>query len=82
METLKADDRRRVQLPDAKPGQVFEYRVSGNGAVKLTPVKPVDDDVPLVKLVRGQDGELCFPPGKGPTREQIRAAIRADRDAR
>jgi hypothetical protein len=39
MVTLKADDRRRVQIPDAKPGQVFAYEHQADGAVVLTPVK-------------------------------------------
>jgi hypothetical protein len=82
MAIVTADDYKRVRLPDAKPGQAFEYTVSGNGAVKLTPVRPVDDDVPVVKLIRGPDGDLCFPEGAKLTREQIRAAVRADRDAR
>ena len=41
MVTLKADNRRRVQLPDAKPGDVFEYKNSGQGSVTLTVVKAV-----------------------------------------
>ena len=39
MVTLKADNRRRVQLPKAKPGQVFIYEDIGDGSVKLTLVK-------------------------------------------
>lgn len=80
MVTLKADDKRRVALPDAKPGQVFAYELSGN-VVKLTPVKPVEEDVPVVKFVKGKDGLYSLPPGVKLTRESIRAAIRADRDA-
>ena len=80
MVTLKADDRRRVQLPGVEPGQVFAYERSGQ-VVKLTPVKPVEDDVPVVKMVRRQDGSYRFPDGVKLSREDIRAAIRADRDA-
>lgn len=81
MVTLKADDRRRVQIPDAKPGQIFAYELSGN-VVKLTPVKPVEEDVPVVKMIRNPDGTYRFPDHVKITREQIRAAIRADRDSR
>lgn len=80
MVTLKADDRRRVQIPDAKPGQIFAYELSGN-VVKLTPVKPVEEDVPVVKMVRRPDGSYRFPDGVKISREEIRAAIRADRDS-
>ena len=80
MVTLKADDRRRIQIPDAEPGQVFAYEVSGN-VVKLTLLKPVEDDVPVVKLVKGAEGLYRLPAGITLSREDIRAAIRADRDA-
>lgn len=36
MVTLKADDDRRVQLPQAKPGQVFAYEETGAGQITLT----------------------------------------------
>lgn len=39
MVTLKADNRRRIQLPDAKPGQIFAYTPNGDGTVTLTLVK-------------------------------------------
>jgi len=38
MKTVKADDRRRVSIPDAKPGQVFYYRAFRSGVV-LRPLK-------------------------------------------
>ena len=79
MVTLKADDRRRVQIPDAKPGQVFAYELSGN-VVKLTPVKPVEEDVPIVNPIRRKDGSYKWPVKL--TRQDILAAIRADRDSR
>jgi hypothetical protein len=50
MVTLKADNRRRVQLPGAKPGQVFAYVDEGNGRVTLILVKPVVEDRPTAKV--------------------------------
>ena len=79
MTTVKADDRRRVQIPDAKPGQVFAYEMSGN-VVKLTPVQPVEKDVPVVRPIKGPNGLYRLPVGVKLSRENIRAAIRADRD--
>jgi hypothetical protein len=39
MITVKADDRRRVLLPDIKPGQVFCVEVlEGSDAITLTPL--------------------------------------------
>ena len=41
METVKVDSAKRVRLPDAKPGQVLAYEMSGN-TFTLTPVRPVE----------------------------------------
>ena len=38
---VKADDRRRVVLPGAKPRQEFAYLERENGKVILTPIRPV-----------------------------------------
>ncbi len=60
MVSVKADDRRRVQLPDAKPGQVFAYSSDGEGRIvllKLDPkagqpeASPLDGLKPLSKAV-------------------------------
>jgi hypothetical protein len=37
--TLTADSRKRVRIPDAKPGQVFSYEHQGDGSIVLVPVK-------------------------------------------
>lgn len=81
MDTVKVDSAKRVRLPDAKPGQVLAYEISG-GAFTLTPVKPVEKDVPIVKLVRRPDGSYRYPDNARPSRAAILAAIRADRDSR
>ena len=81
MVTLKADNRSRVKLPDVKPGTVFALETSGN-VVKLTPVEPVEADVPVVRLVKGPNGLYRLPQGVKLSREEIRKAIRADRDSR
>ena len=54
METVKADNYKRVRLPDAKPGQVFVYVDNGNGSITLTPVKPGETESPKFKLVKEQ----------------------------
>jgi hypothetical protein len=36
MQTLKADPKQRVRIPDAKPGQVFAYEKLGEGHYSLT----------------------------------------------
>lgn len=39
MKTLKADEQKRVRIPDAKPRQVFTYDNRGNGTFVLTLVR-------------------------------------------
>ena len=39
MQTLKADAKKRVCIPDAKPRQVFAYANNGDGTRTLTEVK-------------------------------------------
>jgi hypothetical protein len=81
METVKVDNRKRVTLRFAKPGQVFAWEMSGE-VIKLTPVKPVEPEVPVIKLVKGPNGLYRLPKGMKLSREEITAAIRADRDSR
>jgi hypothetical protein len=57
MKTLIADDRHRVQIPAAKPGQVCAYEGHG-GVVTLTPVRKAD---PEVRFPRGSLAYLCTP---------------------
>lgn len=39
MVTVKADNRRRLQLPDIKPGQIFAVQDNGDNTITLTKVK-------------------------------------------
>ena len=39
MHTITVDDKKRVRIPDAKPGQVFAIEPTGNGGFNLQPVK-------------------------------------------
>lgn len=55
METVKIDDYKRVRLPDAKPGQVFEYQVAGE-TITLRLVKPVETDKPAKFKLIMRDG--------------------------
>ena len=79
MITVKADNKKRVTIRESKPGQVFAYEVEGN-VIKLTPMQPVKEETPIVKLVKGPNGLYRLPNGMKLSRESIRAAIRADRD--
>jgi hypothetical protein len=81
METVKVDSAKRVRLPDAKPGQVLAYEMSGN-AFTLTPVKPVKDEAQIVKMIKNPDGTYRFPDDARPSRQDILNHLRAERDSR
>jgi hypothetical protein len=40
MVTAKFDDRKRVVIPQGKPGQVVAIQDNGDGSVTLVPLKP------------------------------------------
>ena len=66
MKTLTADNQQRVQLPDAKPNQVFSYVLNSDGSLTLTPV--------------GAIAQEPFPPGSlleymTPERDSDEAAL-------
>jgi hypothetical protein len=42
VQTVKADDKQRVRIPDIKPGQVFVYRANPDGTFLLSPVKAIE----------------------------------------
>jgi hypothetical protein len=71
MVTRKADNRQRVMLPDAKPGQLFAYEVVGN-VIHLTPVKPVEPESrpSMCKLVK-RDGFTVIHTDKVVSQETI-----------
>lgn len=77
MKTAIVDDKNRIRIPDLKPGEIFAYELSGGG-VKLTPLKPVANEIPVVNPVKQKDGSYHWPVDL--TREEITAAIRADRN--
>ncbi len=74
MTTVTVDDRKRVRLPDAKPGEVFAYENKGEGRVVLTRVEPVQTKPAKVRLVR-KHGYLVGVTDRVITQEEIRKAL-------
>jgi hypothetical protein len=68
VQTLTVDAYKRIQMPDAKPGEVFTYERAGE-VVKLTPVKPVE--IETVDKLPDNMGEVSS--------QSIREAIHAGR---
>jgi hypothetical protein len=81
MLTVKADDRRRVQIPGIKGGQVFALEAH-DGTVTLTPVKKAEPRTVYAKLVK-KDGRLVFELPKGYTLpdDAIGKAVSEEREA-
>jgi hypothetical protein len=78
--TAKADDRKRVLVPQAKPGQVYALQDNGDGSVTLLPLKPdvkprrpsiLDDLKPFTK----QEREQCWGPDADPEWDRIAEAM-------
>jgi len=84
MKTLTVDDRQRIRLPKAKPGQVFAYEPNSDGTIKLVPV--VAKTAPrrlIAKLVKRGDG-LFFevPSGYKLGPDAIGKAVAEERESR
>ena len=76
--TVKADDKKRIVLPTAKPGDVFNVEVSG-GTILLTKLVPVQSKLVRARKVKGMvmgAADVELDPAA------IVDAIRADREAR
>ena len=76
---LTADNKGRLTCADLFPPQsTFDAKRMPDGTVRL--VEMVEKDVPVVKPVRTSEGFLMLPVKID--KQLIRAAIRADRNAR
>ena len=60
MITAKADNRRRVQIPNIKAGQVFAIENDGSGVIVLHEVRPVEPGPGKCKLVEDEEGVLVM----------------------
>jgi len=79
MMKLVADKNGRICSAELFPPRTaFDASRQPDGSVRVVPL--VEKEVPLIKPIRTQEGFLMLPVKIG--RESIRAALRADRDAR
>jgi hypothetical protein len=72
--TLITDNKRRVRIPDAKPGQVWAYEIAP-GVVTLTEVKKVEPKPAKARLVKSPKGYLVFRSDRVITAEETRKAL-------
>lgn len=73
MITTKADNRKRVLVPQVKPGEVYAVRENGDGSFTLTMVKPAHLKCRLAK----EDGFTVAVPGQ-PINEHAIEELLAD----
>lgn len=71
--TVRTDDKKRVVIPTARPGDRFDVQVTGDGKVVLTRLEMADkpDNVRLVK----KNGYTVARGTRRITQEQVRAAL-------
>ena len=85
MTTVTVDDRKRVRIPDAKPGQVLSVEAKPDGGWTLLPV--ASERIPTLELElvqKGDDLGFELPEGIEPEAlgEAIGQAIHEERDSR
>jgi hypothetical protein len=71
--TTKADNRKRVLVPQVKPGQVYAVQENADGSFTLTVVKPAHPKCRLAK----EDGFTVVVPGQ-PINERAIKELLAD----
>ncbi len=72
--TVIADNKKRVVLPSAKPGDCFQVDLIGDQEVRLTLLKPAPK-ADKARLVRGPKGYLLAVGSRTITQEEVRAAM-------
>jgi hypothetical protein len=76
MITTKADKRKRMLVPQAKPGQVYAVKENANGSLTLTVVEARESPPPKCRLAK-EDGFTVILPGQ-PINEQAVKELLAD----
>lgn len=51
MNIVKVDNKKRVRIPEFRPGQVYTYATNPGGSVTLTELKPAEPKSPKVRIV-------------------------------
>jgi hypothetical protein len=86
MKTLTVDERHRLTIPEAEPGQVFEYEPATDGTIKLVPVAVVTQLEPkrVFAKLTNKGGKLIFelPKGYKLDPEAIGQAVAEERASR
>jgi hypothetical protein len=84
MKTSTVDDRQRIRLPQAKPGQVFAYEPNSDGTIKLVPVVPKNGQRRVFAKLVKRGGAMYFQIPKGYTLdpEAIGRAVAEERESR
>ena len=74
MNVVKVDNKRRVRIPEFKPGQVYTYATTPGGSVTLTEVKPVEPKSPKVRVVT-EDGRKLLLSDRRVSNEDVQKVL-------
>jgi hypothetical protein len=81
--TTTVDEKQRVVLSTAKPGEKFDVQASGDGGYVLRKLAPQPEPRRVVgKLVKRGDALILEAEGWTVDEESIAAAVREERDSR
>jgi hypothetical protein len=75
MDTLKADNRSRVKLPQVKPGTVFALESPGEGQFLLTLVKKIEPRPVKARLVK-RNGHLVAVADRPPNMDVVNQLLK------
>jgi hypothetical protein len=75
MITAKADNRRRVQIPNIKAGQVFSIENNGAGVIVLHELKPVEAKPVKSRLVKDKEGFTVLQSDQPIDQEALKIAL-------
>jgi hypothetical protein len=72
--TTKADNRKRVLVPQAKPGQIYAVQENADGSLTLTVVESGESSNPKCRLAK-EDGFTVAVPGQPINEHAIRELL-------
>jgi hypothetical protein len=78
MITAKADDRKRVVVPQAKPGQIFTIQGNPDGTITLSPLKAKARKPSILdglKPLTEEEAAQCWGPNADPEWDRIAEAM-------
>lgn len=74
MTTIKADNQKRVLLPQATPGQIYTVQENSDGSITLKAISALAPNIPTCRLAE-EDGFAVAVPNQPIDEEAIRELL-------